>query len=307
LSLILCDNVVELLAHEQCEIHLSRDAAWQAAPKLSEKDSEAARGQYFQPKLDLLQRRGVVTQAERDFSAQAHILRNECYHAAATHFDISWRVAWEYHELACDLFGRLGQSGMTWGGPVHQSAAAKELLEKSGIAGDGLPANWGEAFSNLTALLRGTKPDAAKTLSEVLSAAARRRFGEIRSTIEFLAHDGLETDNLEDAIREAYFWKTFDFESIAVGVDIQTPEGFADLHQRREDSRTAFISPLRMVRVEGWVARAESLTREVSPAIAMVKYMDLRRESEKAYTILHEAGRQLDEAIQLQIDINRGK
>lgn len=307
LSLILCDNVVEVLAHERCRHYLLREASWLSAPKLSTKDREAARGQRFTPKVDLLLRLSDFTQDERDFAAQAHALRNECYHAAATHSEISWRVAWEYHELACALFERMRPVGMSWGGSIPQSAPAADLLERAGFKGGRFPGDWDGAFGRLAAVLRATKPSATDSLGKVLSDAAQRRFSELVSTIEFLAQDGLQTDDLDEVIRVAFFCGTFDFDSLTVGIDTQTQPGFVEFHKRREAAQTSFVSPLRFARVEGWVQRSEALMREASSTKALVKYMDLRRESEDADTILHEMGRKLDEGIQLQIDIARGK
>lgn len=307
LSLILCDNVIEMLAHERCTNYLLREAPWLSAPKLTTKDREAARGQRFTPKVDLLLRLGDITKDERDFAVQAHVLRNECYHAAATHSEIAWRIAWEYHELACSLFERFGQSGMTVGGQVHQSQPTRELLEKAGFTGGEFPRDWTGTFGKLGSQLRTTKPATSDTLGKVLSLAAQRRFSEMVSTVKFLAQDGLNTDDLDEAIREAYFCGTFDFDSILTGLDTQTQPSLVEFQRRREAARAAFVSPLRFTRVEGWVKRSKLLAAESSPTIAIVKYMDLRRESEQADTILNEMGRQLDDAIQLEIDAARGK
>ncbi|MGP1346146.1 MAG: hypothetical protein ACTS3F_05685 [Phycisphaerales bacterium] len=307
LSLILCDNVVEVLAHERCRHYLLRDASWLSAPKLSTKDREAARDQRFTPKMDLLFRLGDITKDERNFAAQAHALRNECYHAAATHSEISWRVAWEYHELACELFERLRPVGMSWGGQIPQSASAADLLERARFKGGRSPGDWDGAFGRLSAALRAKKPSTNDSLGKVLSDAASRRFSELVSTIEFLAQDGLQTDDLDEAIRVAFFCGTFDFDSLTADIDTQTRSGFVEFHKRRETAQTSFGSPLRFARIEGWVKRSEALASEASSTMALVKYMDLRRESDDADTILHEMGRQLDEGIQLQIDIARGK
>lgn len=307
LSLILCDNVIEMLAHERCTNYLLQEASWLSVPKLTAKDRDAARGQRFTPKIDLLLRLGDITQDERDFAAQAHALRNECYHAAATHSDIAWRIAWEYHEIACSLYERFGQSGMTVGGQVHQSHPTRELLEKAGFMGGDFPSDWTDTFNKLGSLLRATKPATSDTLGKVLSLAVQRRFSEMVSTVEFLAQDGLQTDDLDEAIREAYFCGTFDFDSLVTGIDTQTKLGFVEFHKRREAARTTFVSPLRYSRIKGWIKRSVSLATESSSTLAIVKYMDLRRESEEADMILNEMGQQLDKAIQLQVDIARGK
>lgn len=307
LSLILCDNVVEMLAHERCRHYLLREASWFSPPQLSTKDREAARGQRFTPKIDLLLRLGDFHQDERDFAAQAHTLRNECYHAAATHAEIAWRVAWEYHELACKLFERMRPAGMSWGGPIPQSEPARELLERAGFKGGRFSGDWDCACGNLSGVLRATKPSAHRSLGEVLSAAAQRRFDELVSTIEFLAQDGLQTDDLDEVLRVAFFYGMFDVDSLSVGIDTQTQRGIVEFHKRREAAEASFVSPLRYARVERWVQRAKGLSGEANPTRALVKYMDLRRESKDADTVLHEMGRQLDEGIQLQIDIARGK
>lgn len=307
LALILCDNVVELLAHEQCEMYLLKEAKGWSITTLSKAERADARGQEFVPKVNLLVKLKDVTEEQRDFATRAHTLRNECYHVAAMHQEIAWPVAWEYHELACTLFDRLRRGSFILGGADQQSETTQSLFDAAGLNGQ-FPGNFEESLAKLNGLLRATKPAARAPLGTMLSAAAKRRFTQLVEYLDFIAHDGLETDSHDDAIKEAYFAATLDIDALSEGLDMQQGhEGFAEFHRRREDAHAKYVPPLRATNIEKWLKRSESLAKEKSSAKAIVKYMDLRRESKDAVEYIHEMATQLDDAIQLQIDIARGK
>lgn len=75
LALILCDNVVELLGHEQCEMYLLKEAKGWSITKLSKAERADARGQEFAPKVNLLVKLKDVTEEQRDFATRAHTQR----------------------------------------------------------------------------------------------------------------------------------------------------------------------------------------------------------------------------------------
>ena len=306
LSLILCDNVVELLAHEQCEYQIVRDSRPYIGGKLSAADKRDAAGQKFAPKVNLLVRTGDVTESERDFATRAHTLRNECYHTATAHSDVAWAVAWEYHELACDLFYRLRPWAYVIEGKVPCSDAAKRILAGAGLWGKVLP-GVESAMPKLVEALRQTKPERDEPFAKVLSTASGRRFDELEDTAVFLARDGLESDDLDAAIKQAFFLSQVDYARLRDGVDVQTDVGFREFHRRLDAERAAFRSPVRMSDIRRWARAGQALSAAKDRTKALVKYVDLLRESEDAVEVLHTAGRQLDEHIQLQIDIARGK
>jgi len=309
LSLILCDNVVELLAHERCQEHVRKELPpWIDSPKLSANDRRDAREQKFAPKLNLLMRLGDVQSEERDFANNAHHLRNECYHTAALHEQIARTVAWEYHELACTLFDRWRQCGYSVGGTIHQSEATRQIIESAGL-GHRFHGKLEDGLIKLSVLLRATKPKAIEPLGAALSKAATRRFNELIHSIEFIAQDGLrdgERYDREMAIKDAYFRATLDVDSLKRDIDTQSHDGFVEVHRRYDAARAAYVAPVCFARVEGWHGRAVALANERNSSKVLVKYMDLLRESEDTFTFLDEASMQLDLAIQHQIDVARG-
>lgn len=287
LSLILCDNVVELLAHERCQTYLANETSWLAPSPLTTKQREAAMGQVFRDKLNLILHFKDVSQAERDYAVDAHSLRNECYHAAATHAEIAWQVAWDYHELACLLFDRLSPSGMSWDGAIHQSDATSRILKQARFDGGRFPSDWKAAIGTLASLLRSTKPKSDASLGSVLSVAATRQFADLISTVKFVAEEGMQTESMDDVIKEAFFYGTFDFESLGTGLDV------TESLKRQEAAHATFVAPLRFKQLEGWATRATALKNEKSPTSALAKYMTLRRESEVAEVVIHRMGGQL--------------
>jgi hypothetical protein len=75
LSLILCDNAVELLAHERCKLYLMKDdRPWMLTSALSNADREAARGQNFDPKVNLLVKRSDMKPDERDYATRTPLV-----------------------------------------------------------------------------------------------------------------------------------------------------------------------------------------------------------------------------------------
>lgn len=307
LSLILCDNVVELLAHERCQHYLlNEDPPWIAPPKLKDTDKADARGQEFAPKLNLLSRLGDIREDERDFATRAHTLRNECYHTAALHEEIAWQVAWDYHELACVFFDRLRQSGYSYGGPVPKSEATAKVLEEAGFVGGRFPAKLEPALARLTEVLRALKPSSTEPLRKVLARAAKRRVASLIDAITFLANEGREKMSEDTAIREAFFRGTVNHDALKDGIDTQTREGFVEFHRRYDEAKSKYVSPVRFVQVQGWLNRAEKLTGAKTPTKALICYMDILRDSEKADTFIHEAASDLDAAHQLAFDESRG-
>ncbi len=308
LSLILCDNVVELLAHERCNHYLlSEPPPWIAPPKLKGTDKADARGQDFAPKLNLLARLGDIEGDERDFATRAHTLRNECYHTAAMHEEVSWQVAWDYHELACSLFGRLRQGGYSYGGPVPKSEAAAKVLEQAGFVGGRFPVKLDAALAQLPMILRALKPPSSEPLRKVLSRAAKLRITGLMDAITFLANDGHEKMSEDEAIRQSFFRAVINHDELKHGIDVQSRVGFVELLRRYDEAKSKYVSPVRFAQVRGWLNRAEKLASAKTPAKAMVCYMDILRESEDSDTFIHEAASDLDAGHQLAIDEARGK
>ncbi len=309
LSLVLADNVVELLVHERCQQHLIKDEFWGVMfeRRLSKSDREAARGQSFKDKINLLVRLGDIPEDVCEFAKRAHEIRNQCYHEAVKLESVWWRVAWSYHELACKMFKHLRAPGIIWGPAFSPSNETQTLLRAAGIESAGDFGGDTDAVDRLTNLIRGVKPQPITTLQEVLTNAAQSRIRNLLEQLEFIAHDGLDTESLEDALFESCFGATVDVSKISSEFDMDSSDGIKEFIKALDRERFNYSPPVTLKRVYGWQRRAKALKGENSESHCMKKFMDLLRESEVIYAYVDEASTTLDQKIQAEIDSYRGK
>lgn len=303
LSLILCDNAVELLVYERC-LRYTRMPEWMLAGRvLTSSDKDIALGDKFPPKIKFLVKFGDLNSDESEFVLQAHSLRNQAYHMARTQESIAKSVAWNYHELACVLFERLFPGDITDTGHVPCSQASRAVLEKAGMGKS--PMSF--TFSNIPALvreLRASKPAQGSSLASHLSASACGRFADLLHNLAFLERDG-GSASPDEALNRAY-WSKIDIEKLFQGLD-ETPSSYAEKFRRLDAAQTACKAPVQFKQITKWSSRAEKIAREISPTKALSKYMGLVRESKEVVDVVTNAAVALDDAIQQEIDRIRGK
>jgi hypothetical protein len=305
LALILCDNVVELLAHERCQWALAKDRYW-ITGKLSNAERAAARGQDFAPKLNFLVKQGEIAPTERDYAIRAHGLRNEAYHTAYLHDGIAWAVAWHYHELACTLFARLEPAMIEITEP-RCSPSLEGKFRAAGLLGDRLLGGRKDGMAMLVRLLQSAKPAQRKPLGEVLAEVATERFDELLNSLRFLVENGPDGATEDAALHEVYFFTTLDREEIHRGLDLRSDQGRREFNRRLTAAKVAYQSPLRASRIQKWLERARDLSTERDVTAALIRYTDLIRESDEAVEFISEAASQLDAVMQNEIDRMRGK
>lgn len=115
IALILIDNAVELMLHRRCKEHaLERYSLGDRPADKEAKAIHKSLSQRFEEKPKFCCKElGVISELERDFILSAHKYRSEAYHIGILHEDILHALAWEYHELGCQLFGRFPPRSMT--------------------------------------------------------------------------------------------------------------------------------------------------------------------------------------------------
>ena len=82
-------------------------------------------GHHVEEKTKFCRKVGIITQDEFVFIATGHKYRNELYHVGIRHDDMIYALAWQYHELACDLFVKLKPRAFGWGPNLQISETAK--------------------------------------------------------------------------------------------------------------------------------------------------------------------------------------
>ncbi len=309
-ALLLIDNTVELMCHQQAEYLVMRDkdrAHW-ATRHYSLKDEQNALGQHFNEKIKFIFRNGKITDTQRDFILRAHQFRNECYHVGLIHKDIIWDLAWHYHDLACGLVAQL-RPGWSWTIQPHGSLSSA-ILKHLKTAGLNDQSDWFRIPEHLPSIiesLKSSKPPARRTLSEALSRSSIQQLDLLVDRLQFIADDGLETGNLNDALKAVLFRRQPEIDHLQDGLDIQSADGFKQWAERFEEAEASFQSPVTMRDIDRWKNRAELLNQCKTPTEALVKYTDLFREFRILTYTIAEAATQLDRSIQLEIDIHRGK
>jgi hypothetical protein len=309
-ALLLADNMVELMCHQQAEflIMLDQDRGRWASRRFTAKDEQDALGQRFDEKVKFVARAGKLTEEQRDFILRAHQFRNECYHAGLVHEDILWDLAWSYHDLACELVVQL-RPGWAWGLQFRgaPSPAIQEHLKNAGLGADSDWLQLPTLCPRVVTSVKATKPASKRTLSDALSASAMRQLERLTERLQFIAEDGLQAGDADGALKAVLFRRQPGLDDLKAGLDIQADDGFREWIRRFEEAEQAFKPPVTMKSVERWQARAADLKRTPTPSAAIVRYTDLRREFSDVADAVAEAAMQLDREIQHQIDVMRGK
>lgn len=300
-ALILTDNIVELLLHRFCTDAVSRDQrSFNRTPAFTVKERAELVGRHFDPKAKHCAREAAISQAELEFIRIAHSFRNEAYHTGLVHDAIIWDVAWAYHDLACLLFGR-------W--PINSWTTASEKVSDAVVRHFG---NDNPYMRDATrrerpaASLAALKPRATRTLSEALSSALTARVDATIDSLQFLVSEDRHHRNEAAVVFDVQFYAYINSDESPV-LGLRTEATFHEYHRVVEELQRSWrpkypTSPLPRFR-----DRAVKIARDADPSKALVKYEGLVKEMESFETMVTDAAREADWAIQQAIDEARGR
>jgi hypothetical protein len=298
LALILTDNVVELMLHAQCEEHF----LLQGFRALGDaKKREKALGQHFEEKPKLICKLGKISELERDFILTAHKYRSQAYHVGLLYEDIMPALAWEYHALACCLFGRFPPQALSWRLDDAPSVAVKRHFGSEGINFVFGAAN---SFSQAAQSLDNARPGRSEELPLVLSRSAVGQVARLQDDLEFLARNnqyGLDETAIIDRLQ--FYRHVFGQRALVAGLD-----DFAydpRIGKQLQQIRSTWAAPIKQNPCSRWSRRARALAQESEPLLVVRKYENLLAQmSELADAVSREA-RALSTASELEVDRRR--
>lgn len=330
LALVLIDNATELVVYRQCTDRLEHDNFWAGIHKATQaiaRDNPEAeidddstntllrpdqrkkiRGRHLNPKLHVLEEMGDLTGVERQFISIAHGYRNELYHVGLRHDPIIRAVAGQYFLLCCDLFVRMGQLSSfnySWSSTDKYTSVARRYLPTRNGKIDFFSVD----KSQLADKLRRALPDGLPDLSAVLADNAHECMLEVQRGFDFLVQDnplGLDAQKvLEVAQWQHDLAKAVRNEDlIGHWADPDYQEGYARI---AADLEADWTQRHAVIPIESWTRRATSLGNETDPLKAMERYKSLRDSMSYLEDSIISAAIDLDQAIQMEIDMARGK
>ncbi len=331
MALILIDNATELIVHQHGMGLLENDTrasdlqrAWRATAKgktaeveppdlfgrgvMNLKQRAAVRGTHLDRKLKVLEEVGDITGTERRFIRIAHEYRNELYHVGLKHDDIIRAIAGHYFLLCCNLFVSLGQVGV-WGRSFSSDDAFTDVAQRYFPIQDGLFAVMGVGNEEIAEKLRSTLPSGMPELPATLAESAHSSIKEVEAAFGFLVNEF--PYSLDSAEILVVIQKHFDHAQILEKGDIHGP--WSDPSFRKDFDRTAdqleenWKQRHTSLPIGKWKQRATAVGQATDSLIAMDKYQSLRNDMAYLEEAILSAEIILDEWVQQQIDIARGK
>lgn len=307
-ALILTDNVVELMLYRKCKhVFVQDDGYFSYGRQFGGKHEFDAKtrakvlSQHFEKRPKFCRRLGILAEDELEFILTAHRYRNEVYHVGILHDDILHPIAWQYHELACVIFERLSPLYGVWS---SSDVVSDEVARHTGPVGIRMEAVK-EDIAAATESLHSAKPDLVKPFHKLLSEAAVQRIedfaGALYSVTSYLDQD--ESKILTDIQFVAYLYGE-NSPYLDELSNIRTHEEYLVLEEK---ARSNWSAPFPDSPVERWLKRAQNLSTEQRPTIALKKFQTLLDEMEPLSGPVYDAANQFEEKLQQQMDEMRGK
>jgi hypothetical protein len=303
-ALILTDNVLELMLHRFAEQELKWDEMWRILGKQKYPDDERAKvlGQHFEEKLKFARKLGVLTEDEMTFVLICHRYRNELYHRGIVHESVIFDVAWQYHDVVCNLMPRLRKGSYRW-----RMGESVSTVVKTYCGEEGLSRNPDQRLPEVAKKLANAKPKASRSFALALSEAAIARLEELDGDIEFLMRDSPTKRTRQDVIFDVQAWPFLLSDEAKGSIQLNPGEQIQSFQHAFNLLRERWKPPISNDPVPRWKDRATRLLHEFSPLKVLEKYQQLMDQMDDFDEKVHDAAVALDQHIQQEIDRRRGK
>lgn len=302
LALILTDNIVELMLQRRCDdIFAAKQTPWSQVvdvSRYSKVERHRVLGRYFDAKSNFLLAEGELTTGDYDFVRICHDMRNIAYHAGLTHDDILAALAWEYHALACELFGRFRIT--SWSSNPREQLPprlSKHLGQKDSP-------RW-RPFSpdkraEIAASLNARRSVLKESLSVTFASDVKRRIEKLEEMIEYLVTGNPDGHDLQKTLDEAQWWHDL-FAGIPNEIE-ENSEAYRELIRERGTAMKSSWKPKhRKVPIEDWKRRIHQLQKE-SKALALVRYEQLMKDMAYIYEAVEESAGALDAHVEEKME-----
>jgi hypothetical protein len=306
LALILTDNVVELASHRTCKQLIDWDGgrSWLDKPKFSQQQRKRVLGRFFDQKIAFLRSEGLLAEDEQEFILIAHEHRNKAYHIGLRDDAIMWSLAWHYHKLGCELFGRLKPECMQSTSNDRYTHRVKYHLRK--VSGGGRLGPFAEV-DKLAESLAAERPVADRSLAAVLSESLLEELDELEFQVDFLVTDNPNQLDKSAILQHVQYYADFHAEMEKTKLFPSDRAYQREVKRIQKCMQTSWKPKYDRLPVDGWRRRAKSLASEKNYLNALKKFESVRAEKAYLTDAISDAAGQLDAHIQMEIDHARGK
>lgn len=304
-ALLLTDNIVELILHEQCEYEFLSDDALRGpgrckyTPELRKK----VLGQHFDEKAKFCRQINLINDDQLDLILIGHRYRNELYHVGIKYEPIVYAIAWEYHNAACDLFTLARSCGYRIVPKDELSEVvryhAADLITQDGMLVDRDKFRQGVAYS-----LKHIKPELSRSFVEIICDFAIEKVEAIIENISFLSEDNCRGSKETEVLHEIQFTKFLQEHFSAAN---SPPGSHAEFFEFVRHLRTKWKPKYRSNPMLRWLERAKHLAGEKTSIDVLRKFEGLKRDMQEFEEMVEKAAIEFDQYIQGQIDQLRGK
>lgn len=308
-AIMLVDNVVELTLHQHANHKKLFRKRWldETDSTISDRVLEAASGQDFDAKVTLALQTGLITEPMSRSINWLHSFRNSSYHAGLRHEGILHSLANFYLVTCCDLLVAYRPSSWSSGLQPISHRAAKYLGHTDGLRMMfGATELFDAAWKRISAVAQNMKCNMIEDLVRDMS----RTIDEVDEQISFVANNAPRAEGYSrrQAVIDAQVWPLAFSEK---GVEYARKNGYAGkLIQGPALAvwlESNYRGPSSVDPIPAWKRRLRSVSEEKDNHAALDKYCNFMRQTQSLRDDLSNQEAQLDEYIQEQIDLARGK
>lgn len=304
-ALLLTDNIVELILHEQCEYEFLSDDALRGpdrckyTPGLRKK----VLGRHFGEKAKFCKQIGLINDDQLQLICICHQYRNELYHIGIKYEPIVYAIAWKYHNAACDLFTLARSCGYRIVPKDELSEVVRHHTE-SLITEDGMLVDHDRFRQGVSNSLKQIKPQLSRSFVEIICDFAIEKVDTIMGNISFLSEDNLRGGNETEVLHEIQFTQYLREHFSTVN----SPRGsHAEYFESVRQLRSKWTPKYPLNPTPRWLARAKHLAEEKTSINVLRNFENLKRDMQEFEEMIERAAIEFDQNIQRQIDQLRGK
>lgn len=301
-ALMLVDNVVELVLHQQAKdkVMIGRAFAANRKPKPEWKTAVAATGQGFDAKVRYARETAMISAATADSIQYLHSFRNSAYHQGTRHESILHSLAVFYLRTACAVLSAYK--------PVFYSMYSGDKISHRAVKYLGKPKLNGpnDAFVRASGRLTEVAEALGENLIDDLQADMLATIEQIDDWLDFISENDPDGPSRGEAVRQCQAWP-FAWTDEAKAFAKANGCKALNMGEYVEWLGHKFNWQVKTDPVASWKKRHSSLKQEKDADAALKKYCDFMKQTEAFREALEEGVLQIDGYVQEQIDRARGK
>lgn len=306
-ALMLVDNVVELVLHENALERSSENQFWVRLKKskYDQNAINAALGRHFDAKVKFAKETKLLSPETAETIQYLHGFRNNAYHLGRRHEGILHSLSLLYFRTACGVLGSYEPRG--WSSGPGKEGTSHRAMKYLGRADRAMFLDWKKVFRPAFERLREVADAMGDVLALDLHNDASRTIDRIDQALDFVEEnqpDRPKKSRSQIAV-DAQVWAL----AFSDGLEFAAKKKAPPMSRVKLIEWLATNYPLRVRGdpVAGWRRRAGGIKREKNPHAALKKYCDFMAQTEVVREQIHAHAAGLDEAIQEHIDYLRGK